>query len=206
MTTVRVLYFNGLGNGRPRRLERLAMNMALWYLARHGISVRHIPVNWYAKEPFPKLLERVTGIVRDELATHDSVVICGVSAGGSLAVNVYGRLRSENLAVVVLCGPLRVAKLAWWDNRTLQRIAFRDPARPSQNLFDSVTYCNDVTIPSLTQQDKRRIVTIQQWADTVVPRRTMGIPGARVARVPGFGHAFGIAVCVACLPSIIKPR
>lgn len=180
------------------------MKVALWYLARHGISVRHIPVDWYATEPFPELLGRVIATVQEELATHGKVVICGVSAGGSMAVNVYGGLRHENLAVVVLCGPLRLAKLAWWDNRTLQRIAFRDPSRPSQIFFDSITYCNSMTIPVLTQHDKRRIVTVQQWADNIVPRPTMGIPGVRVAHVPGFGHTFGIAVGVLRLPAIIK--
>lgn len=204
MTTTRVVYFNGLGSGRPRRLERLAMRVALRYLGRHGISVRHMPVDWYAKEPFPDLLERMSELVQAELAEYGRVTLCGVSAGGSLAVDVYSRLHSADASVIVLCGPLRLATLAWWDSRTLRRIAFRDESHASQSFFDSVWYCSTVAIPALTDEDKRRIVTVQQWADDVVPRPTMGIPGVRVVRVPGVGHTFGIAVGVLCLPAIIK--
>lgn len=200
----RVIYFNGLGNGQPRRAERLAMKTALWYVARHGLSVRHVAVDWYATEPFPKLLERMSSIVQEELAEYGSVILCGVSAGGSLAVNVFGTLHAENLSVVVLCGPLRVAKLSWWDNRTLEHIAFRNSSRPSQSLFDSVTRCSTETIPALTPREKHRIITIQQWIDNVVPRPTMGIPGVRVVTVPGIGHTFGVGVGVLYLPWVIK--
>ena len=204
MAMTRVLYFNGLGSGRPRRAESLAMKLLLRYLNRHGLLVRHVSVNWYAAEPFPQLLERMALVVREELAVHGSVTLCGVSAGGSLAVNVSSKLRNEKLSVVVLCGPLRVAKLAWWDKRTLQRLAFRNPAHASQSFFDSVTYCSAAAIPGLTPQDKRRMVTVQQWADNVVPRPTMGIPGVRVVRVPGIGHALGIMLGVLRLPAIIE--
>ena len=180
------------------------MGVALRYLARRGISVRHVPVDWYAKEPFPDLLTRMTAVVQEELNEHGNVTLCGVSAGGSLAVNVCGKLHSTNLTAAVLCGPLRVAKLPRWDRRTLERIAFRDPNRPSQSFFDSVTYCGTAAIPALTDEDRHRLVTVQQWADDVVPRPTMGIPGVRVVRVPGVGHTFGIAVGVLYLPAIIK--
>src|SRR5690348_16559570 len=204
MTTTRVVYFNGLGNGKPRQLERLAIRVAVHYLARHGISVRHVPVDWYAKELFPDLLTRMTAVVQEELNEHGNVTLCGVSAGGSMAVNVFSKLHDENLTAIVLCGPLRVAKLPRWDRRTLGRIAFHDPSRPSQSFFDSVTYCGATTLPALTQEDKRRIVTVQQWADDVVPRPTMGIPGVRVVHVPGVGHTFGIAVGLLYLPGIIR--
>ena len=199
----RILYFNGMGSGKPRRAERLAMKVAERYLLRHDITFRHLPVNWYAMESFPALLERNVKLVEDELAEYGNVTLCGVSAGGSLAVNVLSKLHDRNLQVLVLCGPLNVAKLAWWDKRTLEGIAFRDPKRPSQIFFDSVTYCSNTGIPALTEHDKRRIITIQQWADTAVPRSTMGIPNVRIFEVPGVGHTLGIGIGVLYLPKVL---
>lgn len=193
-----------MGNGQPRQVERLAMKIAERYLLRHGISFRHVPINWYAEEPFLKLLERTVAIVTEEQVEYGRVVLCGISAGGSLAVSVFSRLHSKNLSAVVLCSPLKVAKLARWDKRTLESIAFRDPNRPSQIFFDSVTYCGSTALPALTQDDKRHIVTVQQWMDTVVPRPTMGISGVRTFQVPGIGHAFGIGVSVLYLPKILR--
>jgi pimeloyl-ACP methyl ester carboxylesterase len=180
------------------------MKVAERHLSRHGISFRHVPMNWYAKEPYPELLERMVAIVKEEQTLHGSVTLCGVSAGGSLAVNILSRLHSKNLWVVVLCGPVKVAKLTWWDRRTLESIASRDPKRPSQIFFDSVTYCSAVAIPALTEHDKQHVMTVQQWADTVVPRPTMGIPGVRIFRVPGVGHTLGIGISVLYLPAILQ--
>jgi hypothetical protein len=198
----RIIYFNGLGDGKPRGTGKLVMNLALRYLAQHGISVVSIPVNWYSNEPFPEFLERMLTGVQDELAMHDTVTLCGVSAGGSLAVNVLGRLKSENLSVIVLCGPLRFVKKD--DSLTLQRLALQNTSHPSQNLYDSVKYCSATTIPHLTPQAKQRIITVKQLADGVVPRRTMVIPGVRVTTVPGLGHLFGILVGILYLPSLVR--
>lgn len=200
----RILYFNGMGNGKPRRAESLAMKLAGHYLLRHGISFRHIPVDWYASEPFPKLLDRTAAIVKEEQALHGDIILCGISAGGSLAVDVFSQLHAQKLSAMVLCGPLKVVKLAWWDKRTLESIAFRDPKRPSQLFYDSVKYCGAIAIPSLTQEDKHHMITVQQWADTVVPRPTMGIHGVRTFQVPGIGHTLGIGVGVLYLPAILK--
>lgn len=198
----RVIYFNGLGNGKPRRAEKTAFNIALWYLARHGVDVRHVPVDWYKEEPFQKLLERMVSVVRDELAEYGSITLCGVSAGGSLAVNVLGKLRDDNLSVIVLCGPVRLVKKE--DGLTLKRLALRDTARPSQSLINSVTYCSTTTIPALTLNAKRHIITVRQLADGVVPRRTTEIPGVKITVVPGVGHMFGILVGILYIPNYIK--
>ena len=200
----RILYFNGMGSGKPKRAEKLAMKIAEWYLARHEISFRHVAVNWYASEPFPELLDRMVALAKEEQASYGNVILCGVSAGGSMAVNVLSRLHSNKLSAIVICGPVKVSKLAWWDKRTLESIAFRDPKRPSQCFFDSVTYCGRTAISALTQEDKHHVITVQQWADTVVPRPTMGIPGARIFRVPGAGHTLGIVISVLYLPAIVR--
>lgn len=180
------------------------MKIAERYLWRHDISFRHVPINWYAKEPFPELLERVARLAKEELATYGNVTLCGISAGGSLAVNVFSKLHSKNVSAVVICGRVKLAKLPRWDKRTLESAAFRDPKRPSQNFFDSVTYCSTTVIPSLAPEDKQRIITVQQWADTDVPRAMMGIPGVQVYGVPGIGHALGIGISVLYLPKILN--
>jgi hypothetical protein len=67
-----------------------------------------------------------------------------------------------------------------------------------------VVYCGNVTIPKLTAKDKRRIIIAQQWADFVVPRQTMDIPGARIYKVSGLGHGWGIAAAAMSIPKIIQ--
>lgn len=193
------LYFNGLGEGKTRKRERLAMR----YLAKHGIQVEHIPIDWRSDEPFEKLLERLTETVRAKLEEHGKLLIIGSSAGGSLALNVFKKVDNKNLSVVTLCSRLHNAKFAWWDWRSMERMAYINTPKASQLFIDSVAYCTKETILRLTKTDKQRITIVQQLMDDVVPRRTMSIEGVKIHKVMALGHGWGIAEGVRQLPHIL---
>jgi len=198
--TLHVFYFNGLGSGKTRHREQLAFR----YLAKHGIEVTHAPIDWRSDEPFPVLFERMTKLTQQELKKHGKLILVGSSAGGSLAINILGRLHDKNISAITLCSRLRLADLPWWDRRSLKRKAYLGTPLASQSFFDSVTYCSKTTIPKLTKQDKAQIVIVQQWADFVVPRQTMSIEGVQTYGVPALGHGWGIATGVRRLPEVVK--
>jgi|SRR5579859_229034 len=195
-----VLYLNGLGSGKIRKREQLALR----YLAKYDITVTAAQIDWYAGEDFNDLLARMVTLTKEQLKKHGKLVLVGSSAGGSLVVNILGKLHDSNLYGVTLCSRLHEASLPWWDRRNLTRMAHIGTPHSSRAFFDSVTYCGEVTIPKLTKQDKQRLIIVQQWADFVVPRSTMGIPGVKVYRVPALGHGWGIAMGVRRLPKILR--
>lgn len=194
------LYLNGLGSGKTRKREQLAFN----YLAKHGIEATHASIDWHAGESFDDIFARLQGLARQMLIEHDELILIGSSAGGSMAVNIAGLLRSPNLYVISLSGRINEQPIPWWDKRNLHRMSHLDSKMPCQAFYDSVIYCTHTTVPRLTQQDRSRIVTVRQWADFVVPRATMTIPGSREHRVIGLGHGWGIAMGVRQLPRIIE--
>ena len=194
-----ILYFNGLGSGATRKRERLAIT----YLAKHGIEVVHVPINWY-QETFEPLLKRTTNLTQQHLRRYGKLVLVGSSAGGSLVVSIISQLHDPNLYGITLCSRLREAPLPWWDTRTLARMAHLGSAQPSQAFFDSVTYCGSHAVPALTLADKQRLVLVRQWADFVVPRPTMSIPGVAGYTVPALGHGWGIAMGARRLPQVVK--
>jgi hypothetical protein len=196
---IHVLYFNGLGYGKTRKREQLAFG----YLAKRGVKVVHAPINWYAGESFDDIFDRTLKLAKQKLKEHGKLVLVGSSAGGSIAINIIGRLKDPNLYAVSLCSRLNKQPTPWWDVRNLRRMARLDSEVPCQAFHDSVIYCTDTTIPKLTKQDKDNIITVQQWMDSVVPRVTMTIPGVKVYKVPGLGHGWGIAMGTRRLPRII---
>lgn len=193
------LYFNGLGTGQTRWFERFVIR----YLGKRGIAVEHVSINWYAHESLAALLTRTTKLVEERLEAHGQVLLIGSSAGGSLAVNLLGQVKNDNLKAVTLCSRLRVVKLPFWDGRSLTRMAGLNHGRPSRLFFDAVTYCTSITVPELTSAEKSRITIIKQLADDMVPRRTMYIPGVRVRMVPIIGHGLGILLGALRLPKIL---
>lgn len=195
---VHVLYFNGLGEGKTRRREKIAIS----YLSKYDIAVTHVPVKWYV-EPFEDIFGTALTITRDNLKEHGKVVLVGSSAGGSLVVNIMSKLHDPNLYGITLCSRLQEQPLSWWDKRDLARMAHLDTSQPSQAFFDSVTYCGEQAIPKLTSSDKEHLILVQQWADFVVPRPTMSIPGVQAYKVPALGHGWGIALGTRRLPEVI---
>ncbi|SRR6266511_3741358 len=197
---ISALYFNGLGPGKTRKRERYAMR----YLAKHGIEVEHVSIDWRSDEPVEKLLARLVKLTKTKLQEHDKLVLIGSSAGGSLALNIFKKVNDKNLFVVTLCSRLHNAELASWDRRTMQRMAYIGTPKASQLFVDSVTYCTNKTIPSLEKSDKQRITIVRQLADDVVPKQTMEIEGVRTHKVLAVGHGWGIAESVRQLPNILK--
>lgn len=174
------------------------------YLAKRGIQVTHANINWYNDEAFDALLNRMIKLTLSLLKEHGQLMLIGVSAGGSLAMNVLGKVKDKRLCAVTICSRLRLAKLPWWDKRTLARMAFLGTRRASKTFFDSVNYCSTTTIPQLSKQDKQRIITVQQWLDDIVPRPTMMIEGVRAYKVGGISHGMGIILGIQALPKIVQ--
>lgn len=199
---IHALYFNGLGIGKTRKRERFAMH----YLAKRGIQVEHISIDWHSGESFDKLLARLVRMTKAKLKEHGEIVLIGSSAGGSLALNIFKQVDSKDLSVVILCSRLHDAKLASWDGRTLEKMAYIDTPKASQLFVDSVTYCTNKTVPSLTKANKQRITIVRQLADDVVPKRTMEIEGVKIHKVLALGHGWGIAEGVRQLPHMLLKR
>jgi pimeloyl-ACP methyl ester carboxylesterase len=197
---IRALYFNGLGSGKTRKREWFAMR----YLAKHGIQVEHISIDWRSDEPFEELLERLVSLTRHKLEEHGKLVLIGSSAGGSLALNIFRKINNKNLSVVTICSRLHDARLARWDRRTLERMAYIGTLKASPLFVDSVAYCTNQTIPGFTKTDKQRVIIVRQLADDVVPKRTMEIEGIKIHKVFAIGHGWGIAEGIRQLPHILE--
>lgn len=199
MAKHRILYLNGLGDGKLQCRQLVAIK----YLAKRDVQVAHAHVNWRSGESFENLCEYVLACAQDQLKRHGRIALVGSSAGGSLAINVFAKLRHEDIVAVSLCGRLRPGDLPWWDARKLERMAYLGTAKESKSFYHSVTHCAQTTLPSLTEQDKRRLVVMKQWVDFVVPRSTMNIDGARTYTLPAIGHGMGIAAGIRLLPRVL---
>jgi len=194
------ILFNGLGTGETRKREQFAID----YLARHGLKVEHHHVNWLSKDPFDALLQDATEVTRDLLQQHGRLAILGSSAGGSMAANVFSELQDEDVQMVNLCGRLHPGNYDPADKQSLESKAYLGTPKASQSFFDSVTYCDQVAIPGIKEENLHRIIVVKQLADFVVPRETMDIQGVKPIIVPGFGHGMGIALAVMKLPELLQ--
>lgn len=194
-----LLYFNGLTNGKTRFREQVAFK----YLENHGLHVIHHPVNWRSGEGFHTIFTNALETTSQQLKTGKKLGILGVSAGGSLAMNIFHQLQNEKgLFAINMCG--RLASGGPHAKPSLAHAADLGHGRISQSFIDSVVHCEQVALPNIKLENKNRIAVVKQLCDFVVPRSTMGIPGVTEHILPAFGHGMGITLGVVALPGIIN--
>ena len=187
------LYIHGLGRTELRPLERLLLDKN----QRKGLNYAAAYIDWCSPVTFSELVERVVWQASEMLSTlddEDVLILEGSSAGGSMAINALKKLDDPRVRAVSHSGRLSVGNYSDQSWRNLARCAHLGTHRASQSFFDSVTNCESVTVPSLTDADKSRIVITLPIADEVVPVQTMTIEGVRAVRMPIVGHSLGIGM------------
>ena len=74
----------------------------------------------------------------------------------------------------------------------------------SQTFYDSVIYCEDKVLPSLTVKEKQNIVMLKPLTDLIVPLHTMSVPEIKDLRIPALGHVMACSVGLNRLVDLIK--
>lgn len=181
------LYINGLGAGSITPKDRLVH----WWWARSGRVVEHAQVDWYDGTPLAKKEQQVEGKVLEMLKTFGGVAIIGGSAGGSLALNVFSKMKEQSICAITAHARVKVGNYDDHDKMSLFRRAKMDTQTPSRVFFDSVTKVESSTIPSFTESDKERLLNLTQLTDLVVEPHLMQLEGVPTHRSIAFGHSGG---------------
>lgn len=181
------LYVNGLNDGQTKPQDRLAM----WRWRQKGLDLKHAHVNWLDGHDLDSKIDNVKERVEEMLGQFGGVALIGSSAGGSLALNTFHKLRNKNVCIITAHARLKAGDYPQNERVSLYRRAGMDTDKPSQAFVDSVTRAETETIPNLSEQEKQRIRTLSSLADMVVPPRLMTIDGVSNHRSLAFGHAGG---------------
>lgn len=181
------LYINGLGGGHTTTKERL---VKMWW-KQAGIDIQHAHIDWYDGKDLAGKLESVEQKVIEMLTSFGGVAIIGSSAGGSLAVNSFYRLRDKNVCAVSTHGRLKAGDYSDSHRMSLHHRAHLDGKNPSQSFFDSVAMAETQVLPKLSAQEKDRLLVLTQLTDMVVPLDLMEVEGVQQHRSIAFGHSGG---------------
>jgi hypothetical protein len=181
------LYINGLGDGATT----LKDHVVRWWWKQKALDIQHAHINWYDGKSFEDKLQAVSRKVNEMLSDFGGVAIIGSSAGGSLALNTFSRLRNETICAVIAHGRLQAGDYSSNSRNSMHHRAHLDTPKPSQSFYDSVMQAEQEVIPRLSNDDKSRLLVLSQLTDLVVPLECMGIEGVDEHRSVAFGHSGG---------------
>jgi hypothetical protein len=196
-----LLYVNGLGTGKLGFREKKIREH--WQKA--GVDVEFACINWYDQADLDAKIQHVEKNSAKLCKDYDKVILFGSSAGGSLALHCFLRLKNHKVYFVNGRGRLRRGNIQWPDYRKLEWAAHLKTKRPAPVFYHSVILCEDKALPNLTKSEIDRILVLKPVVDFVVPVQTMGIPGAKQHRMFAFGHKWsGYTSIISCRDLILQ--
>lgn len=152
---------------------------------RKDVKLHPVRVGWRDGGGYLPKKQAVLELVDQLLATGDPVALIGISAGASLAVNIF-KMRPALLGLVNVCGALRLA------NPLQGRIAKSVASSPA--FQESLADCESPQ-DALGGSQLRRILILEPWID-FVPISTMTLRGAQVMRLAGVNHSVSIVTAM----------
>lgn len=181
------LFINGLGDGATTPKDKVVS----WWWHRAGLELQHAHINWYDGAQLETKLASVEEQVESMLQNFGGVAIIGSSAGGSLAVNSFFRLKDKNVCAISAHGRLAKGDFEDTKRNSLHHRAHLGGNKPAQSFYDSVQTAESEVIPRLTDEDKDSLLILTQLTDMVVPLSLMEVEGVKQHRSIAFGHSGG---------------
>lgn len=180
------LYINGLSNGAVSTKDRIAK----WWWRRGDLQLEMFEVDWY-RYSLDELERQVLVRVNELLWTYEHVVLIGVSAGGSLALNVFVQIAEQDVVLVLAHARLKSGNYPANSRMSLGRRAKIGTNHESLAFRDSVEKAESKSTPLLSGEMKNKILNLVQLTDCVVAPRLMQLADVKTHHSFAFGHFGG---------------
>lgn len=173
MSRLHIIYLPGLGD-RYDPIRRACLKA--WRL--YGVKTTMVSMSWRSDETYVAKRARVETAL-DKLA-GERVVLIGESAGGSIALSIYGESHKKFTGVMTLCG-----KNTRSDN-VQPALYTRNPAfRESMHRVEAV-------VRDMSLAQRRRFISVVPWYDPIVPIQQTLISNCQKMSLPIVGHLLSI--------------
>ena len=174
MPTINAIIIPGLG-GRYPLYER-----ALWHWHKYKIATTLFYINWEDGEDYESKADALSQLIDHLSSSGTPLILIGVSAGASAALNAYVTHKQVN-AVVTVCG---FTNIEYLDQKQMNQ---RSPA-----FVQSVQILSS-NLTKLTSEDEKNILSMTAYADRTVNDNASYLPGVTSRKILATGHIIGIA-------------
>lgn len=135
--------------------------------------------DWDKNEGIEPKIERLIDLIDKE----EKVILLGISAGASLAMNVFLQKLDKVEKVVSVCGRLR---FGWSENLISKKL---QEGTLNYKAFSESVKMLERNIKKLADEEKKRVLTISaELGDEYIPPQTSQLDGATNVLMPTMGH------------------
>jgi len=162
-----------------------------------GFHFHTISPHWEEGISFTPKLKMITNKIDELSVGANHIYLLGVSAGGSAVLNAFSQRRDLISGVVNVVGRLRAGVNV---KPSLDKATKISPA-----CRESILSFENQNEPTLSEVDRRKVMTLRPVWDETVPKSTVSLKGAKNIVVPMVEHSLGgIAIMTIFSPMIVK--
>lgn len=173
-----VIYIHGFGDSKPDGQNAL---VKLWRV--FGVRTHYSPVYWAKDEAYKIKLGKLLSLV-DQLSIENTVSVIGVSAGASMAMNIYAERKNKINRVIFIVGKLLYPE-------TVQESIFQ-----KHPVFRGSVFAADENFKQMSKTDKNKMLTMYALVDNTVPILASMLPGVKHKRILALGHIPAIYIAI----------
>jgi predicted peptidase len=175
-----VIYLPGFGDTNNSQIQVKLLNK--WQ--KFDLQPHFQYIQWSSNETFEAKFKRILGVVDELIKQKHTVSIIGVSAGATMAINVYSA-RKENIAkVVFICGKIN-------NPENVRTYYFQKNPAFKQSLRHAAA-----NLQKLDDKDRSKMLSIHPIYDEVVYVRDATLYGAKNKTIFSIEHSLSILLAL----------
>lgn len=179
-----ILYINGFGN----KLPNLTKKFIFFCWRNYNVKFCFTDIDWLDGETFECKKNKIKEIANKIISENGKIILFGLSAGGSLALNVFKELSPKDVFFVSINGCLHLGNYSNDDKGGIFEKNKIKALKSSPAFLNSVINLEKNVIPNLSDEDKKRMLIFRPLIDSVVPKHLMKIEKVRTVNSLLIGH------------------
>jgi pimeloyl-ACP methyl ester carboxylesterase len=172
------IYIPGLGDKRRGFIWAQRQLLRTWSI--YGFRTHIFAIDWASDQPFDERFSELLGLIDRFHAEGAAVALVGASAGASAVILGLIERPDKVIGVATICGQLLGTK------------ALYGPAAMANPRFKYALARMQDRTDSLSDEARRRILTLRPKVDAIVAPEEATFPGGVNYRMPISGHLLGI--------------
>lgn len=170
------------------------------FIRHSGYDTFSLFTDWRAQKSYDKDLMDATAMVGELVGGGKKLTIVADSAGVSKTVNIIHKMPNAPINALLICGRVREGDYEDDNPRSLVATARE---RDSELYLDSVRAA-EKNLEDFDRSITDRLYVVNCLRDTVVPRETTEIEGARTTTLWSLGHSASVLMGSLLIPRLLS--
>jgi hypothetical protein len=179
------IYINGLSN------NKIFPKIFYFFWKKCNMNFFFSNINWLDNKSFKIKKNEIILLSKALIKERGKLIIIGVSAGASLATNIFNEIKENNVSLVLINGRIYSGDYKKRNTNSLYLRSKQNKKKSSISFYNEVKKSERV-IDNFSKKVLSKIIVLTSYFDFTVPKKLSTIKNTKTIISPIFGHGLSI--------------